>query len=96
MNQANFLYQESRRAIRLGWKRPVCIVQPTRRFAYAVNVSATGILIDTTFDERYRVGANISITIPHINGTNRMVVNGQIVRAEMVNDKLRLGVNLIQ
>ncbi len=95
MSQTGFIYQESRRSIRLGWKRPVCIVQPTQRSAYAVNVSATGILIDTAFDRGYRVGSQISVIIPHLNGQNQITINGQIVRTERVSNHIRIAVNLI-
>jgi hypothetical protein len=95
MSQTGFIYQESRRSIRLGWKRPVRIVQPTQRLAYAVNASATGLLIDTAFDQGYRVGAQISVLIPHMNSENQILVKGQIVRTERFVDRIRIAVNLI-
>ena len=96
MSQSEFIYQENRRSIRLGWKRPIRIVHPTQRPAYAVNASATGLLIDTAFDQGYRVGAEISVLIPHMNGEYQIFVKGQIVRTERFPNHLRIAVNLIE
>ena len=95
MNQAEFAYQECRRAIRLAWKRPVCIVEPTRCNAHTVNVSATGILIEAGLMQDYQVGSEIAIMIPNMDGIRQMVVNGQVVRVERKPQRSRIAVNLV-
>lgn len=95
MKKSNLLPGDHRNAIRLNWKRPVYILTPFKKPAQAINVSSSGILITTQFDEKFELGQEISISIPHAITKVTTTVYGKIVRMTRHNDWLQIGIDLI-
>ncbi|HSM26418.1 MAG TPA: PilZ domain-containing protein [Anaerolineaceae bacterium] len=93
--KSNLLPGDNRNAIRLTWKRPVYILTPIKKPAQAINVSATGILITTHYDDQFKIGQEISLSIPHAVTKVTTTVRGKIVRMIQHNDWLQIAVDLI-
>lgn len=85
--------QEQRRAIRMNWNRPVQISKPASLEGLAVNVSATGLLVNTLNDPRLNVGDPIAVIIPHATREDRITVNGKIVRRQRYQDQLQIAID---
>ncbi len=94
MKVSNILPGDNRNAIRLTWKRPVYILAPIRRPAQAINVSYSGILITTLYDDHFHIGEEISISIPHAITNITTTVTGKIVRITHHDGWLQLAVDL--
>lgn len=84
----------TRRANRVVWERPVLIVDPIRANGKTINVSAVGILLSTDRHINLPLGAEIALSIPHLEGRDSMVVHGKVVRVERTATDMRLAVNL--
>jgi hypothetical protein len=84
----------TRRANRVVWERPVLIVDPIRANGKTINVSAVGILLSTDRHINLPLGAEIALSIPHLEGRDSMVVHGKIVRVERTASDMRVAVNL--
>lgn len=84
----------TRRANRVVWERPVLIVDPIRANGKTINVSAVGILLSTNRHINLPLGAEIALSIPHLEGRDSMVVHGKVVRVERTATDMRLAVNL--
>jgi len=95
MKKSNLLPGENRNAIRLDWKRPVYILTPIKKPAQAINVSASGILIKTLFDEQLEMGQTISLSIPHAYTKETTTVHGKIARMIRLSDWLQIGIDFI-
>jgi hypothetical protein len=91
---SNLLPGDNRNAIRLSWKRPVYILTPVKKPAQAINVSSSGILVTTRYDEKFKLGDEISISIPHAITKETITVTGKIVRMNTHLDWLQIGVDL--
>lgn len=91
---SNLLPGDNRNAIRLNWKRTVYILTPVKKPAQAINVSSSGILITTRYDEKFKLGDEISISIPHAVTKVTINVTGKIVRMNTHMDWLQIGVDL--
>lgn len=83
----------TRRANRILWERPVTIVDPVRINGKTINVSAVGILLSTDRHVNLPVGAEIALSIPHLEGRDSMVVHGRVVRVERTPRDLRVALN---
>ncbi len=94
MSASNILPGENRNTIRLTWRRPVYILTPIRRLAQSVNVSSSGILITTLYDDHFRVGESISISIPHAITKITTTVTGKIIRITNHDGWIQLAVDL--
>jgi len=94
MKASNILPGDNRNAIRLTWKRPVYILTPIKRPAQAINVSSSGILITTLYDDRFHIGEEISISIPHAITKITTTVTGKIVRISHHDGWIQLAVDL--
>ena len=94
MKASNILPGDNRNAIRLTWKRPVYILTPIKRPAQAINVSASGILITTLYDDHLQIGEEISISIPHAINKITTIVTGKIVRITNHDSWVQLAVDL--
>jgi len=94
MKISNILPGDNRHAIRLTWKRPVYILTPIKRPAQSINVSYSGILITTLYDDHFKVGEEISISIPHAITKVTTTVHGKIVRITHHDDWVQLAVDL--
>ena len=94
MKASNILPGDNRNAIRLTWKRPVYILTPIKRPAQAINVSSSGILITTLHDDRFHIGEEISISIPHAITKITTTVTGKIVRITHHDGWIQLAVDL--
>lgn len=84
----------TRRANRVVWERPVLIVDPIRANGKTINVSAVGILLSTDRNINLPLGAEIALSIPHLEGRDSMVVHGKVVRVERTTSDMRVAVNL--
>ncbi|MEW6180509.1 MAG: PilZ domain-containing protein [Chloroflexota bacterium] len=84
----------TRRANRILWERPVLIVDPVRASGKTINVSAVGILLSTDRHLNLPLGAEIALSIPHLEGRDSMVVHGKVVRVERTARDMRVAVNL--
>ena len=84
----------TRRANRVVWERPVLIVDPIRANGKTINVSAVGILLSTDRHINLPLGAEIALSIPHLEGRDSMVVHGKVVRVERTASDMRVAVNL--
>jgi hypothetical protein len=94
MTTSNILPGDNRNTIRLTWRRPVYILTPIRRLAQSINVSSSGILITTLYDDHFQVGANISISIPHAITKITTTVTGKIIRVTNHDGWIQLAVDL--
>ncbi|MEW6504051.1 MAG: PilZ domain-containing protein [Chloroflexota bacterium] len=83
----------TRRANRIVWERPVLIVNPVRASGKTINVSAVGILLSTDRHLNLPLGAEIALSIPHMEGRDSMVVHGRVVRVERTTQDMRVAVN---
>lgn len=84
----------TRRANRIVWERPVLIVDPVCASGKTINVSAVGILFSTNCHLNLPLGAEIALSIPHLQGRDSMVVRGKVVRVERTDREMRVAVNL--
>ena len=91
---SNILPGENRHTLRLAWKRPVYILSPIKRPAQAINVSSSGILITTLDDDQFKLGDDITISIPHAITKITTTVSGKIVRISHHNEWLQIAVHL--
>lgn len=94
MKVSNILPGDNRNTVRLTWKRLVYILKPIRRPAQAINVSSSGILITTIFDDHFHIDDEISISIPHAITKITITVSGKIVRITHHDGWIQLAVNL--
>ena len=94
MDTLSLNQQENRRAIRMKWNRPVQISKPTNLDGLAVNVSATGLLVNTFDDPSLNVGDSIAVIIPHASRDDQITVNGKIVRRQRYLDQLQIAIDL--
>jgi hypothetical protein len=83
-----------RRAIRLRLKRPVRIVRPVNIEGTAVNISATGLLIEVRGRVRLESGDRIEVEIPRMDGQATILRKGRIVRVEMAAVGGKLAIDL--
>ncbi|GIV63244.1 MAG: hypothetical protein KatS3mg045_0583 [Bellilinea sp.] len=83
----------TRRANRIVWERPVLIVNPVRASGKTINVSAVGMLLSTDRHLNLPLGAEIALSIPHMEGRDSMVVHGRVVRVERTTQDMRVAVN---
>jgi hypothetical protein len=88
-------FENTRRANRVEWQRPVEILEPVHAPGTTVNISAVGILLTTTPDVVLSIGAPIAINIPHMEGDHAIRVQGKVVRLEHSRSDLRVAVNLV-
>src|SRR5690606_24334773 len=95
MKKSNLLPGDNRNAIRLNWKRPLYILSPIKKPAQAINVSATGILITTQYDDKFQIGEEVTLSIPHAITKVTIIVKGKIVRMTHHNEWLQIGMDLI-
>jgi len=95
MKKSNLLPGDNRNAIRLNWKRPLYILSPIKKPAQAINVSATGILITTQYDDIFKLGDEVTLSIPHAITKATITVKGRIVRMTYHNEWLQIGMDLI-
>ncbi len=94
MDTVSLNNEEHRRAIRMNWNRPVQISKPACLDGLAVNVSATGLLVNTFDDPRLNVGDVIAVIIPHASRKDQITVNGKIVRRQRYLDQLQIAIDL--
>ncbi len=67
-------FENTRRANRVEWQRPIEILEPFTPPGTTVNISAVGILLTTTADVVLSIGAPIAINIPHMEGDHAIRV----------------------
>ncbi|OJX37963.1 MAG: hypothetical protein BGO78_07940 [Chloroflexi bacterium 44-23] len=94
MDDNEFSFEESRRANRIIWNRPVRIITPVQLPALILNVSAVGLLLNTHFDKSLVEGCDIEVVIPHATGKDIITVKGKIVRVKKFQDKLQVAIDI--
>ncbi|MEN6482292.1 MAG: PilZ domain-containing protein [Anaerolineaceae bacterium] len=87
-------FPNSRKYNRLAWDRPVEIITPIKATAQAINVSATGILLVFTEKPDLEAGVDIQMEIPHASLTQKITVNGKVLRVERVKSFYRVAIQL--
>lgn len=88
-------FQNTRRANRVEWQRPVEILEPVTAEGTTINISAVGILVRTAPDLNLSIGAPIALDIPHMEGDHSIRVKGNVVRLEHSRSDLRIAINFI-
>jgi len=91
---SNLLPGENRNTLRMTWKRSVDILTPIKRPAQSINVSSAGILLTTMPEDRFKMGQEISMSIPHAITKAITIVKGEIVRIHPDGDSLQIAVSL--
>lgn len=86
--------EEQRRAIRMNWNRPVQLSQPATLDGVAINVSATGILVNIKDDPQLNVGDLVEIIIPHATRDDKITVKGKIVRRQRSQNQLQIAIDI--
>lgn len=91
---SNLLPGENRKTLRMEWKRPVDILTPIKCPAQSINVSSAGILLATMPEDRFKLGQEISMSIPHAITKAITIVKGEIVRLHQDGDRLQIAISL--
>jgi hypothetical protein len=94
MDDSTINQDEQRRAIRMNWNRPVQISQPAKLDGLAINVSATGILVNIKDDPQLKVGDLVEVIIPHATRDDTITVTGKIVRRERSQNQLQIAIDI--